>query len=264
MVQNLHKIFKYSGWTALVAVLVMAVCFDKAQATEGPLQLKLGTDTVEISTFYNGTTLEIHGLVPEDADVLLYVSGPRHEVHLKEKGKVAGFLWMNKTDVTLENTPAVYMLYVPIGWPVDSLKPEIGVGYKALLSDIVINPESEDKDFVFAEYVKLMEESGVYGIDDTTLAYGEPHNGVKSYSATLTIPSKMGAGQYTVNAVRVQNGVATGQISNDLEVVLTGFPAFISSLAFGSPLLFGLMAVAIAIAAGLLVGFVFRGGGGAH
>lgn len=264
MIQNVYKSMQQSAWAGLVAVLMLVVCCGAAQATEGPLQLKLGIDTVEISTFYNGTTLEVHGLVPENADVVLYVSGPRQDVHLKEKGKVAGFLWMNKTDVSLENTPAVYMVYVPAGGTADFLKPAIGVGYKALLNDIVISPESADKDFIFAEYVKLMEESGVYAIDETTLAYGDPHNGVKSFSATLSIPSKMAAGQYTVNAVRVQDGVATGEISKDLHVVLCGFPAFISALAFGRPLLFGLMAVAIAIGAGLLIGFIFRGGGGAH
>ena len=35
-----------------------------------PLAMELASDTIQISTFYNGTTLEITGSVPADADVI--------------------------------------------------------------------------------------------------------------------------------------------------------------------------------------------------
>ena len=141
---------------------------------------------------------------------------------------------------------------------------ELGIGYKALLSDIEISPKSADKDFIFDEYVKLMEESGVYSVKDDAITYGKVANGLKNFTANLTIPSKMGTGSYTVTAASVENGAVTGRMSKDLQVELKGFPAFISTLAFGHPLLFGILAVVIAIGAGLIVGILFKGGGGAH
>jgi uncharacterized protein (TIGR02186 family) len=226
--------------------------------------MELAAKTIKISTFYNGTTLEVTGSIPEDTDVVLQVSGPKKDVHLKEKGKVAGFLWMNKTDVSLENTPAVYMVYTPAG-PADTfINPELGIGYKALLGNIDISPESADKPFIFGEYVKLMEKSGVYAVNEGSVTYGEPNNGVKGFSVTLTIPSKMSAGNYTVEAIAVRNGTAASRTQENLTLELSGLPAIIAKMAYGSPLLFGIMAVFIAIGTGLIIGVIFRGGGGAH
>jgi len=249
---------------SLMMALLLIPAFACTASADVPLSLKLATNTIQISTFYNGTSLKVNGSIPADADVVIQVSGPKYDVHLKEKGKVAGFLWMNKTDVSLENTPAVYMVYTPKGPKENFLNPELGIGYTALEKDITIEPASEDKDFIFGEYVKLMEKSGVYAVNENVVTYSAPKNGSKDFAVTLTIPSKMSAGDYTVEAVAVKNGTAIDQTKEILTLELSGLPATIASLAYGSPLLFGFMAVFIAIGAGLIIGMIFRGGGGAH
>ena len=252
----------------LVGVLAMALTIPalscSSQAAEEPLLMELASSIIKISTFYDGTTLEVTGSVPEDADVVVQVSGPKHDVHLKEKGKVAGFLWMNKNDVSLENTPAVYMVYTPAGPVQNFLNPELGIGYKALVKDITIEPESADKAFIFSEYVKLMEKSGVYAVNQEAITYGPATDGIKGFSTTLIIPSKMSAGNYTVEAIAVKDGAAIGKIQENLTLELSGLPATISKMAYGSPLLFGFIAVFIALGTGLIIGVIFRGGGGAH
>ncbi|MBA3005062.1 MAG: hypothetical protein FP810_00445 [Desulfocapsa sp.] len=259
------NIMKRVVYGLLTVVLVSLAWFNSSMAAEGPLLLELAKTNIKISTFYNGTTLDVAGSLPADEDVVVQLSGPKKDVHLKEKGKVAGFLWMNKTDVSLENTPAVYMVYTPTGSTADKfLNPDLGVGYQALVKDITSNPESADKTFIFGEYVKLMEKSGVYAINEGTVKYGEPNDGMKSFIITLTIPSKMSAGTYKVAALAMKDGVVTSRVTEDLTLELSGLPAAISSMAYGRPLLFGFMAVFIAVGAGLLVGVLFRGGGGAH
>lgn len=248
----------------ILAVLLLGLALPWSSMAAGGPVLELASTNIKISTFYNGTTLEVTGSLPADADVVLQVSGPKKDVHLKEKGKVAGFLWMNKTDVSLENTPAVYMVYTPAGPKEKFLSPELGIGYKALVKDIAISPETEDKAFIFGEYVKLMEKSGVYAVHEGAVTYGEAKDGIKGFTATLTVPSKMSAGDYTVEAIGIQGGKVLGKTSEKLTLELSGLPAAIASLAFGKPLLFGFMAVFIAVATGLIIGVLFRGGGGAH
>jgi len=228
----------------------------------GEVSLALASDTINITTFYNGTTLAASGTVPADADVVIEVSGPRKNVPLKVKGKVAGFLWMNKTDVELENTPAVYMVYTPAGLH-DGLE-KLGVGYRALVNDIAIEPESADKAFVFAEYVKLMEKAGVYAINKDAISYAPMDNGMKKYTLTLGIPPKMNAGDYTVRVLAVRQGEVVDQAQQNLHIQLTGLPKIIAKLAFEHSLLYGIMAVFIAVATGLIIGMLFKGGGGAH
>lgn len=245
----------------LIFLLMSFAGIVSSPAAEKPLLMELASSNLKISTFYNGTTLEATGSVPDDVDVVLQVSGPKKEVHLKEKGKIAGFLWMNKTDVSLENTPAVYMVYTPPG-PADKyLTPELGLGYKALMNDITIKPESEDKDFIFGEYVKLMEKSGVYAIHEGAVKYGESNENMKGFSATLDIPSMMSPGSYQVKALAIKNGAVFDETQENLSVELTGLPETIANIAFGQPLLFGIMAVIIALATGLIIGTIFKGGG---
>ena len=248
----------------LAIFMVGLVWASSAAAVDDGQFMKLASSTIKISTFYNGTTLEATGTIPADENVVIEVSGPKKDVHLKEKGKVAGFLWMNKNDVSLENTPAVYMVYTPAG-PVKSfVNPQLGIGYTALVDNIAIEPESADKAFIFGEYVKLMEKSGVYAINEGTVSYGASANGIKSFNVTLTIPSLMKAGDYTVSAITIKDGAVTGQDKEKLTIVLSGLPETIANLAYGKPLLFGIMAVVIAVATGLFIGVIFKGGGGAH
>lgn len=256
MVRNCFILFLVAA-TGLLSV--SSGCLD-AQAIE----LKLATDTIGITTFYNGTTLEVSGVVPADTDVVLEVSGAKKDVHLKEKGKILGVLWMNKTDVALENAPANYMVYTPDKPTKTLLNTETGIGYQALVKDIVINPASEDKAFVFGEYVKLMEKSGVYAIYPGAVKYGPVKGDSRPFTATLVVPPKMSAGTYQVRVFALRDGLVVDTVVKDLVVRLQGFPAMIYSLAYDHSLLFGIMAVVIAIGAGLGIGVLFKGGGGAH
>ena len=256
--RSINKTIGFFCWSA---VFVISALLLPQNARAAQVELSLDRPTIKITTFYNGTTLKINGSVPADTEAVLQVEGPRHNVPLKVKGKVAGVLWMNKTDVELEKTPAVYMIYSSSGL---TLTPETGVGYGALEEHISIIPETADKQFVFGEYIKLMEKSGVYGIFKGGLNYAESRDGRRSFSATITIPPKMNAGDYTITAVAVKNGKNTAQATKQLTIVLSGLPKAIASLAFGMPLLFGIMAVFIAVATGLIIGVLFKGGGGAH
>jgi hypothetical protein len=109
-----------------------------------------------------------------------------------------------------------------------------------------------------------MEKSGVYAMNEGGVVYGPESDGMRPFSATLLVPSKMKPGSYHVKAISVNQGAVTEQVEQELNLQLTGFPAMISKLAFGNSLLFGIMAVIIAIATGLIIGVLFKGGGGAH
>ncbi len=252
-------------YSCIFVIMIFLAGMTASSAPAETVDLDLARKTVKISTFYNGTTVRATGRLPAQADLLLEVSGPKKSVYLKVKGKVAGILWMNKTDVELENTPAVYMLYAPEGTLKNNLvRAETGVGYKALQDEVTLHPDSADKPFVFGEYIKLMEASGVYGFHEGSVRYGPVNEGRKEYTVTLDIPPKMTAGSYTVTALAVQGGKVLDQVQVPLAIELSGFPRFIADLAFNHSLLFGIMAVFIAVATGLIIGMIFKGGGGAH
>jgi len=219
---------------------------------------------VEIGTFYNGTSVMVEGRIPANAEAVVRVSGAGEELHLKKKGKVAGILWMNTGDVTLENAPNVYMVYTPKEITDLDISPARQLGFPALKDRIAVAPASEDKDFIVGEFIKLKKKEALYTVNDETVKYGQVSNGMKTFSVKVAVPPRMKQGPYKIDLGVVQDGKLAGIISKDLQVKLIGFPAQLSKLAFGKPITHGVMAVLIAIAAGLFMGVVFKGKGGAH
>ncbi len=219
---------------------------------------------VEISAFYNGTSVMVKGQIPANAEAVIRLSGAGKELHLKKKGKVGGFLWMNTGDVTLENAPNVYMVYTPKEITDLDNSPARQLSIPALKDRITVAPASEDKDFIVGEFIKLKEKYALYTVNDETVKYGAVSDGTKTFSVKVAIPPRMKQGIYKIDLGVVQDGKLTQITTKELKVKLIGFPAQLSKLAFGKPITHGVMAVLVAIAAGLLMGVIFRGKGGAH
>jgi len=71
---------------------------------------------------------------------------------------------------------------------------------------------------------------------------------------------------YQVKVLEIHDGVIVDSSKNRLEVKEEGIPLMLSELAFNHSLLYGFLAVLIAVAAGLIMDFFFGTGkgGGAH
>lgn len=228
------------------------------------ISMALSPAVVEISAFYNGTSVMVEGQIPADADAVVRVSGAGEELHLKKKGKVGGVLWMNTGDLTLENAPNVYMVYTPKSITDLDISPARQLGFPALKDRITVAPASEDKDFIVGEFIKLKKKEALYTVNHETVKYGQASGGMKTFSVRITVPPRMKQGIYKIDLGVVQDGKLAGITSQELRVKLVGFPGALSKLAFGKPITHGVMAVFIAIFAGLFMGIVFKGKGGAH
>ncbi len=246
------------SWCYLTLMLIFLIYIP---ATAFGVSLNLKPQEVQIGTFYDGTTVEATGTVPADCQAVVLVRGAGEDVHLKKKGKIGGLLWMNIGDVTFEHTPRVYMIYADADLP-PSLDSEIG--FSALKNVIKISPAGENKDFLFKEFVKLKKHSALYTFHANAISYGPAEGGSRSFKVSLIIPPHMHQGSYTVQSFAVRDGHVVGKAAKPMQLKLTGLPAKLSKLAFGHPLLYGIIAAGVALAAGLLIGVLFGSKGGAH
>lgn len=247
---------------SIIASAFVGLCL-QATLTSGAT-MELSSNTVEISTFYNGTTVTVTGEIPADSEAVIRVSGEGEELHLKKKGKVGGLLWMNTGDLTLENAPKIYMNYTSDGLKDLNASGARSFSLATLKDRIVVLPESEDKDFIIGEFIKLKEYDGLYAVNPGTVTYSQATQGTKTFSATVDVPSAMRQGEYSIDLAVVQGDRMVTTLSKSLKLQQVGFPALMTKVAFGRPLLFGIMSVVIALGAGLFMGTVFKGKGGAH
>ena len=235
----------------------------------GGINAYLTPKAVNVGTFFNGSKVYVSGDVSRDSEVVLRLWGMRQDVALKKKGKVLGLLWMNLGSVTIHDVPSMYLVSIskdlaaiaktqPNKWE------ELGFGFAALKREFDISPAEAESDAIFSEFLKLKESEGLYAIETDKVTYVETQSGGKSFEAVLQIPPRLTPGKYSVETFAVKDGIVSAKTTAELQVKQVGFPAFVSSLAFKHGALYGLLATIIAIAAGLLMGVIFKGEKGAH
>jgi len=255
---------RWAFTAAFVLLLLVTLTAAPACCADDNVQISVDPPEISIAAFYNGSSVRAAGTVPAGADVVVRITGSGEEIHLKKKGKVGGLLWMNTGKVTFKNVPAVFMVYTTPELANMVNMHSINLGYWSVKDQVELEPENEVKEFLFKEFVKFKEEEGVYMVDSKSVQYKANADGSRQFEINIAVPPKMKPGQYSVEAYAVADNSVIGHADTALLIKLIGFPAWIAGLAFGHELLYGTMAVLVAIAAGLVMGVLFKGKGGAH
>lgn len=233
-----------------------------------PIDITVQPDRISIGATYNGTDILVSGQIPADSEAVIRITGHKEDSRLKKKGRVMGFLWMNLDSVEFHNIPRVFILYRskqdndPGQEGQDKLHDEIGI--EAIRRQVDIVSEYQDKDALFEEFVKLKQKSGLYSTKENGINYGKENYSMKSFSATVKLPSALPQGDYKLEIFAITGDDIVGYSKKDLNVKQTDMPAFIATLAFDHGTLYGILAVIVAVIAGLLTGTLFKGEKGAH
>jgi uncharacterized protein (TIGR02186 family) len=254
---------------ATLLLLCIIALISSAQAQE-VLEVAIRPETVAIDAFYDGSEVVVTGQLPEDCDAMVRIMGEQSDLHLKKKGKIAGLLWMNLDTVTFKDLPSAFILYsakdfAELLGPDPESAPARKLGLAYLHDQIVISPAPADKGALFQELLKLKEDEGLYGFRQEGLRYQKADANRQSFEARVWIPPRFPPGQYHVEVYALRNGEIIAHNIQPLTVKLVSLPAYLASFAFQHGALYGLFAVLIAVVAGLLTGFLFKGGkGGSH
>ena len=83
----------------------------------------------------------------------------------------------------------------------------------------------------------------------------------KLFKHYFRFPPAATEGRYQVESFCFQKGQLVGYGKDVIEIKKVGLESWLTTTSQNRPVLFGIMAVLIAMCAGLLVGFIFRKGG---
>ena len=239
-----------------VIVLVGALALGPASgAGAASARLVLTPATVEIGTFFEGTTVNFSGEIPAGAGAVLEVTGQAGDEHLMRRGRRGG-LWMNVGEIDILHAPAFYLV---LSTDPELLAPSGGVsawGYKALEAGVKFTgmiKAGEEKEF-FQQFLKLKERDGLYGTFPGALKRAGG-----AVQGSFKLPARAAPGTYRVRLSVVNQGRMVEEVPGELFVKMVGFPAMLTALAYEHGVLYGLLAVLIAILAGFIMGFLFKG-----
>ena len=253
---------KKRRWLAAVAFSCTVLSFLPAAAmpkAEGP-PLRVTPSPVQVGLFYDGAVVTVEGTVPSAARVAVICTGAEGSAHLKRKGKVWGLFWMSTGEVEIRNVPALYLCALS-----GKADEAVGVGYGALRSRAEIEPPGEEEG-VFHEFIRLKEEEGLYArLEEAVRMDPASGGGAVRIQADLPLSPKAPPGTYTIRVLALEPGGARVVAEAPLEVKKVGTAAWITQMARDKGLLYGVLAVIVALFAGLVTGVLFSlGGKGAH
>jgi len=233
------------------------------------IEESLAPEVIQIGIFYNGKQLTVSGEVPADSEAVVRVTGKRQDLELKKKGRVLGLFWMNRETVTFRHVPYVYLLCTSAEFdhgmqsaPAQAVQAEIGL--ESLQRQVQIVAADAEKDMLFQELLKLKKSEDLYAVHHDAVRYGDAQGPLKSFKAFIWLPPRLHPGKYGVEVVAFKEGKILATASEELLVDEVGLPALLARLAFENGALYGVLASLLAIFAGLLMSFFFKGSKGAH
>ena len=247
----------------LLLVLVALALALPAQASEDVV-LDLSSDTVSISTNFDGSDILIYGAVkrevaiPEDSElgVVITVEGPYVPLTVYRKDRVLG-VWVNTDAVEIDLAPSFYAVatsgpFNDILSNVENLRHHVSVP-RAIRS--VGAPVSVENAQRFTDaLIRIRERVGRYQMREGAVSVREQ----TLFSTRVQLPANLTEGLYRTRIFLTREGRVVGDLSRDIAVRKIGLGRWLFNLAQNQPLIYGILAVLIALGAGWIASAATR------
>jgi uncharacterized protein (TIGR02186 family) len=227
-----------------------------APAARAQLVADLSEHLIAITTGFVGTDVLLFGAIEGTGDVVVVVRGPARNEVVRRKGRIAG-IWINEREVEFSGVPSFYVVasakpLEQILSPVARTRHEIGFDYLQFAPMRTIAP-AEANEFRQA-LIRNKQREDLYVSEVGKVSF----LGSRLFRTRLYFPSNVPTGTYTADVFLVRDGNVISAQSTPLVVGKIGFGAELFDFAHRRPVLYGILAVVVALAAGWLAGVAFK------
>lgn len=248
--------------------LLLAVAFALFAAPAGAEQLvsQVSSDEVAITSSFAGQTLTLFGSIePETGAEQKFVEGPYHIIvtvtgplqrRVARKKTNQFGIWINTQQAQFEEFPSFYQVLSDarletVTNPITLAEKSIPLDSRGIGKTEAPYPDSE----VFrTELVRLMQSKGQFKLNEQGVIFRSD----TFYFAQVALPSDAPPGPYLAHTYLFKDGQIVAEKSNGFSVRKIGFERFLGLAARQQPLLYGLVAVVLALFTGWLGGVVFK------
>jgi uncharacterized protein (TIGR02186 family) len=250
-----------SRTSAALATGLMLTPFFAPLAQAERLVTSLSTHRVLISSNFTGTSLVLFASIeesdaprdkPKRYDVAITVRGPGTTFVSRKKERILGF-WVNYESRRYPDTPS-YLAVLTNRSPAEFGTLELQTKYKLGLAFAALPPTIiADEEFGEA-LLRVKKAEGLFYEETNAVTFLTP----TLFRATLPIPGTAPTGSYEIDVQVFANGVLAAQQTTAIEVVKTGFEAFVAQAARERRLDYGLGVAVLAFVVGTFAGLIFR------
>lgn len=247
---------------ALIWVLLLVL--PAIGSAEEQVVLGLSSDKVAITTSFDGSDILIFGAVKRETpiqtdsplEVVITVAGPSHPVVVRRKEKRLG-IWVNIDSVEVDAAPSFYA--VATTGPMHQVLSETENLRHSITTEQAIRSVGAPMNIADAQsfseaVIRIRERNGLYQtlegqvvLDQQTL-----------FRTAIHMPSNLTEGNYVARIFLTREGAVVSSYETTIDVQKVGLEKFLFSLSRQQPMVYGLLALAIAIAAGWGASTAFR------
>lgn len=242
----------------LALLLVLAL---PAQAEE--IVADLSQNRVAITANFDGSEITIYGAVsrnsvaPEgDMGVIVTVEGPSEPVIVRRKDKRLG-IWVNTEALEVDAAPTFYAVatsgpFAEVLNETENLRFKVSI--PRAIRAVGVADSVGDVDSFLEALIRVRSSNDLYQLREGAVRI----NGGTLFTTAIALPSNLTEGEYRTRIFLTRNGAVIDSFETGIEVSKVGLERFLYNLAHDRPLIYGLLSLAIAIAAGWLASAFFR------
>jgi uncharacterized protein (TIGR02186 family) len=243
--------------------LALLFCLAALPLRAEEVVLGLSKDRVAITATFEGSDILIFGAVKREApipdiplDVVITVAGPSQPVSVRRKERVLG-IWVNTDTVALDAAPTFYA--VASSGPLDQVLTDTEdlrhrVSIPRAIRSVGAASMAEDVESFTDALIRIRERTNAYQLLENSVALDEQ----TLFRTAISLPANLTEGAYQTRIFLTREGRVVAQFETVIDVHKVGLERWLFTLSRQQPLLYGLMSLAIAIAAGWSASAAFR------
>ncbi|WGW04079.1 TIGR02186 family protein [Tropicibacter oceani] len=226
--------------------------------------LGLSQDSVSISTDFNGSEILIFGAIKrevpipegEPLQVIITLAGPQQPLTVRRKERRFG-IWVNTESVEVDHAPSFYAVATSAPWGevitnVEDLRHHISI--PRAIRSVGAPMQVQDAQSFSQAVIRIRENDGLYQVHENSVELRQS----TLFNTSITMPANLTEGAYPTRIFLTRGGEVISSFETEIEVHKVGLERWLFVLSRQQPLIYGLLSLAIAIAAGWGASTAFR------
>lgn len=233
-------------------------------AAQEQVVLGLSQTSVSISTNFHGSEILIFGAIKRETpipegpplQVLITVAGPSEPVTVRRKARRFG-IWINTDAVEVDAAPSFYAIATSAPWSdtiteVEDLRNQVSI--PRAIRSVGAPMDIADSQSFSEAVIRIRTKNGLYQLREETVELRQQ----TLFDTAVAMPANLTEGDYVTRILLTRGGEVVSQYETIIDVRKVGLERWLYNLSRAQPLVYGLLSIAIAIAAGWGASTAFR------
>ncbi|MBD3678648.1 MAG: TIGR02186 family protein [Rhodobacteraceae bacterium] len=247
----------------MLRLALLLICL-ALPATGEEVVAGLSQNRVAITANFDGSEIMIFGAVKREApppgdgalQVIVTVSGPSEPVMVRRKAKRYG-IWVNTDAVEVDAAPSFYAVatsapFEEVLSSTEDLRHKVSI--QRAIRSVGAPMEIVDSQSFTEALIRIRTDKGFYQNRENSVIIQEE----TLFRTAVALPANLTEGMYSARIFITRNRQVIDVLETAIDVRKVGLERWVYNLAHERPLIYGILSLAIAIAAGWSASAVFR------